>query len=252
MSAPAAWRAGRRGWPTSSIPFVPQSDEQKAMQPWGSVPAMTHGDVRMYESVAICNYIDNAFDGPPLQPADPLANARCWQWTSVFIQYLYRPAIDIVLQRLIVPAQGGEPDEALVESSVPKSDKALIALDGALEGNACFAGGEASIADYMVLPVLHYLKMTPEGEGFARAPRQHRPLAGSHRRARERGRDGARVRVGHDSCHTWSPAHLPLSPLPRRAEGERKLRSLLPLSSPPGEERAGVRRGNPRTARHVN
>ena len=125
-------------------PVMPQSAEQLAMQPWGSVPAMTHGDVRMYESVAICNYIDHAFDGPPLQPADPLANARCWQWTSVFIQYLYRPAIDIVLQRLIVPAQGGEPDEALVESSVPKSDKALIALDGALEGNACFAGDEAS------------------------------------------------------------------------------------------------------------
>ena len=151
-------------------PVMPQSAEQLAMQPWGSVPAMTHGDVRMYESVAICNYIDNAFDGPPLQPADPVANARCWQWTSVFIQYLYRPAIDIVLQRLIVPAQGGEPDEALVESSVPKSDKALIALDGALEGQAHFAGDDASVADYMVLPVLHYLKMTPEGADLL-APR---------------------------------------------------------------------------------
>ena len=133
-----------KGVPYELDPVMPQSDEQKAMQPWGSVPAMTHGDVRMYESVAICNYIDNAFDGPPLQPVDPLANARCWQWTSVFIQYLYRPAIDIVLQRLIVPAQGGEPDEALVESSVPKSDKALVALDGALDGEAHFAGDDAS------------------------------------------------------------------------------------------------------------
>ena len=151
-------------------PVMPQSDEQKAMQPWGSVPAMTHGDIRMYESVAICNYIDRAFDGPPLQPADPLANARCWQWTSVFIQYLYRPAIDIVLQRLVVPMQGGEPDEDLVTSSVPKTDKALDALDGALEGQVCFAGDDASLADYMVLPVLHYLKATPEG-GSLLAPR---------------------------------------------------------------------------------
>ena len=125
-----------KGVPYELDPVAPQSPEQIEKQPWGSVPAMTHGDVRMYESLAICNYIDHAFDGPPLQPADPLANARCWQWTSVFIQYLYRPAIDIVLQRLVVPAQGGEPDEALVESSVPKSDKALVALDGALEGQA--------------------------------------------------------------------------------------------------------------------
>ena len=159
-----------KGVPYELDPLAPQSPEQKAMQPWGSVPAMTHGDVRMYESLAICNYIDHAFDGPPLQPADPLANARCWQWTSVFIQYLYRPAIDIVLQRLVVPAQGGEPDEALVASSVPKSDMALDALDGALEGAVHFAGDEASLADYMVLPVLHYLKMTPEGESLL-APR---------------------------------------------------------------------------------
>ena len=159
-----------KGVPYELDPLAPQSPEQKAMQPWGSVPAMTHGDVRMYESLAICNYIDRAFDGPPLQPADPLANARCWQWTSVFIQYLYRPAIDIVLQRLVVPAQGGEPDETLVASSVPKSDTALDALDGALDGEVHFAGDEASLADYMVLPVLHYLKMTPEGESLL-APR---------------------------------------------------------------------------------
>ena len=159
-----------KGVPYELDPLAPQSPEQLAMQPWGSVPAMTHGDVRMYESLAICNYIDHAFDGPPLQPTDPLANARCWQWTSVFIQYLYRPAIDIVLQRLVVPAQGGEADEPLVESSVPKSDKALGELDRALEGRTCFAGDEASLVDYMVLPVLHYLKMTPEGEALL-APR---------------------------------------------------------------------------------
>ena len=159
-----------KGVPYELDPLAPQSPEQTAMQPWGSVPAMTHGDVRMYETLAICSYVDRLFDGPPLQPADPLAGARCLQWTSVFIQYLYRPAIDIVLQRLVVPAQGGEADEALVASSIPKSDKALGALDGALDGHACFAGDEASLADYMVLPVLHYLKMTPEGEALL-APR---------------------------------------------------------------------------------
>ena len=159
-----------KGVPYELDPLAPQSPEQRAKQPWGSVPAMTHGDVRMYETLAICSYVDRLFDGPPLQPADPLANARCLQWTSVFIQYLYRPAIDIVLQRLVVPAQGGEADEALVASSIPKSDKALGALDGALDGHACFAGDEASLADYMVLPVLHYLKMTPEGEALL-APR---------------------------------------------------------------------------------
>ena len=172
-----------KGVPYELDPVMPQSPEQLAMQPWGSVPAMTHGDVRMYESLAICNYIDSAFDGPPLQPTDPVANARCWQWTSVFIQYLYRPAIDIVLQRLIVPAQGGEPDEALVESSVPKSDKALVALDGALEGNALLRRRRG------LGRRLHGAAGPPlseddgGGRDSARPKGQHRPLAGRHRPA---------------------------------------------------------------------
>ena len=184
-----------KGVPYELDPLAPQSPEQKAMQPWGSVPAMTHGDVRMYESLAICNYIDHAFDGPPLQPADPLANARCWQWTSVFIQYLYRPAIDIVLQRLVVPAQGGEPDEALVASSVPKSRQGArrarrrTRRRGPLRRRRSVArrlhgAARASLSED-----------DAGGREPACAPSQHRPLAGHHRPARERGRDGAAVRL---------------------------------------------------------
>ena len=145
-------------------PVMPQVPEQIERQPWGSVPAMSHGDIRMYETLAICNYIDTAFDGPPLQPADSLARARMYQWISVFIHYLYRPAIDVVLQRMFVPAQGGTPDEALITASIPKAEKALGVLDGALEGQKNFAGDALTLADFFVLPVLHYLTLVPEGE----------------------------------------------------------------------------------------
>ena len=145
-------------------PVAPQTPEQKARHPWGSVPALTHGAARLYESLAICAYVDGAFDGPPLEPEEPLARARGRQWISVFIQYFYRPAIDIVLQRLVVPAQGGEADEALVADSLPGAEKALRVLDGALAGQAHFAGAAPSLADWFVLPLLHYLKMVPEGE----------------------------------------------------------------------------------------
>ena len=145
-------------------PVAPQAPEQKTRHPWGSVPALTHGAARLYESLAICAYVDGAFDGPPLEPEEPLARARGRQWISVFIQYFYRPAIDIVLQRLVVPAQGGEADEALVADSLPRAEKALRVLDGALAGQAHFAGAAPSLADWFVLPLLHYLKMVPEGE----------------------------------------------------------------------------------------
>ena len=31
---------------------------------------MRHGDFTLYETTAICRYVDGAFQGPALQPAD--------------------------------------------------------------------------------------------------------------------------------------------------------------------------------------
>ena len=52
------------------------SDAHKALHPFAKVPAMTHGDVQLFESLAIATYVDGTFDGPALQLADTLARAR--------------------------------------------------------------------------------------------------------------------------------------------------------------------------------
>ena len=41
-------------------------DEHLARHPFGRVPTLTHGDFALYETVAICRYVDEGFDGPPL------------------------------------------------------------------------------------------------------------------------------------------------------------------------------------------
>ncbi|MDA0229411.1 MAG: glutathione S-transferase family protein [Proteobacteria bacterium] len=179
-----------KGVPYELDPAQPQSAEQLERHPWGPVPAMTHGDIRLYETLAITSYIDTNFDGPALQPDDPLQRARMNQWISVFIQYLYRPGIDIVLQRLVIPAFGGTTNEDLILESMPKAAKALTALDGALGKQKYFASDKPTLADFFVFPVLSVLEMTAEGKSLLNATQNLRPWS-----ARMAERDSAKKTV---------------------------------------------------------
>ncbi len=63
------------------------SDEHKALHPFAKIPIMKHGDVTVYETAAICHYMDQTFDGPPLTPADAAGQARMMQWNSAIVDY---------------------------------------------------------------------------------------------------------------------------------------------------------------------
>src|ERR1700741_1886236 len=67
------------------------------LHPFGKIPALEHGEFKLYETSAITRYIDEAFPGPALQPRDPQGRARMIQITSMVDSYSYRPLIwDIV------------------------------------------------------------------------------------------------------------------------------------------------------------
>ncbi|MBM3559392.1 MAG: glutathione S-transferase family protein [Alphaproteobacteria bacterium] len=139
---------------------MPQSPKQKARHPWGKIPAFAHRDVTLFETSAICRYVDAAFAGPALQPSDIAARAVMEQWISGYNAYFYQPAVmGIVIQRVVLP----QADEAQVAASVPKAAHALAAFDAALARTPYFASGAPSIADYLVLPLANYLAVVPEG-----------------------------------------------------------------------------------------
>lgn len=51
------------------------------LNPNGVVPTLVHDGVPMINAVAINEYIDDAFDGPPLKPDDAKDRARMRHWT---------------------------------------------------------------------------------------------------------------------------------------------------------------------------
>src|SRR6516225_10286857 len=62
---------------------MPHTAEVDAIHPFGKIPVMRHGAVEIFESRAICGYIDSVFPGAKLMPADPVVAAQVEQWISL-------------------------------------------------------------------------------------------------------------------------------------------------------------------------
>jgi glutathione S-transferase len=142
-----------------------RSHEYRRLHPFNRVPAARHGDFVLFETEAICRYIDRAFPGPPLQPKDVKSLARMDQWLSAIADYVFPEMIgELVWERLIVPMEGGQPDDAKIQAAMPKVVQQLAIFENALKGNAYLAGAEMSLADLMLFPIIVYVRVTPEGE----------------------------------------------------------------------------------------
>lgn len=62
--------------------------EYLAINPKGQVPTLIHDGRIITESTPMGEYIDEAFDGPPLRPAEPAARARMRAWSRYADEFL--------------------------------------------------------------------------------------------------------------------------------------------------------------------
>ncbi|KAF7033574.1 hypothetical protein CFC21_044658 [Triticum aestivum] len=90
------------------------------------VPVLLHGDRSICESLIIVEYIDEAFKGPPLLPAEPYERATAHFWAQFIDQKFARP-----FWMSICMADGDKEEE---EEDFLKEAKAnLLLLEGQLK-----------------------------------------------------------------------------------------------------------------------
>jgi glutathione S-transferase len=141
--------------------------EHLRRHPFGRIPAFAHGDVQLYESAAIERYVDEAFSGPPLQPADPAGRARMTQIIGVLDAYAYRTLVwDIFVERVRAPQQGRAADEARIAAALPKAETCLAALGELMAGGPFLAGAALTLADCHAAPIFIYARMAAEGSAL--------------------------------------------------------------------------------------
>ena len=142
-----------------------------ALHPFGRMPALRHGDVTVFETLAIGHYVDRIFTGPAILPTDPLEAARSAQWFSAFLDYVSRSIMSRFVVAYAFPKEPGTPDRAAIEAALPDIRAHLAILDKALAAGPYLHGEFPYLDDFALMTMIDMMVRFPEGPGLlAEAP----------------------------------------------------------------------------------
>ncbi len=77
------------------LKFDQHQPEYLKINPDGTIPAMVHDDRVLTESTPMMEYVDEAFEGPPLRPSDPVERWRMRWWMRFFDAY-FGPSVSMI------------------------------------------------------------------------------------------------------------------------------------------------------------
>jgi glutathione S-transferase len=142
-----------------------------AINPRGMVPALVDDDMRLYESNAIVEYLEDAYPERPLLPSSHAARAQVRRILAETDLYLFDAVSRLVRETLFKPKGDGDP----AEIARAKTDAAeQLARFEPYAETPYLAGKDLTLADFAVYPVLALLGRIGEKQpphGVALPPR---------------------------------------------------------------------------------
>ncbi|MBZ9988382.1 glutathione S-transferase family protein [Mesorhizobium sp. BH1-1-5] len=130
------------------------------LHPFGRIPAFEHDGFHLFETGAIARYVDEAFDGPALQPADVRGRARMGQIIGMLDAYGYRAMVwDVAVERL----EKTPPDEALIAGGLRQAETVLKVLASLKAKGPWLFGDQLTLADLHAAPIIAYFVKVAEG-----------------------------------------------------------------------------------------
>lgn len=153
-----------KGVPYEITLAPPHSDELLTLNPYGKMPAIRHGDVSLFETLAIVSYIDSHFDGPALLPTNPVERSKALQWVSSILDGVVSTVLRGYIGEYVFPqGEDGTPRRDVIDANLPKIRNHIRILDAALGESDYLAGDSLGIPDLYLAPILFYLEQMPEG-----------------------------------------------------------------------------------------
>lgn len=132
-------------------------------QPFRRIPAFEHGGFRLHETGAIARYVDEAFDGPALQPIEARSRARMNQIIAMLDAYAYRAMVwDVAVERL----EKTTPDEALIANGLLQAATVLRALTSLKAAGPWLLGEQLTLVDLHAAPIIGYFVKVADGQNL--------------------------------------------------------------------------------------
>ena len=152
-----------------------QNEEFLARSPMGKVPFVElDGGVRLVESQAICEYLEDAYPQKPLYPRDPLARAKARELIIVMELHL-----ELVARRLYRQAFfGGTISDEMKAMTEKDLGKGVRALGRLVKFSPYIAGAELTLADcaaFVHLPLVTLSTKIIYGRDFLEGMPQVKP-----------------------------------------------------------------------------
>jgi len=137
------------------VPMFP--GQMGALNPFQKIPAITHGDLTLFESTAILRYFDRTFPGPKLWPVDSRQAALCDQYVSAVCDSLVNSALRYLANHfgfLPVPQE-------MADKYLAKAKEVVPVFDRRLGESRYLAGDSLTSADLFLAPIAFNFPAVP-------------------------------------------------------------------------------------------
>ncbi|XP_035688450.1 glutathione S-transferase A-like [Branchiostoma floridae] len=127
-----------------------KSEEILKLNPRGQVPILSHGELLITESLAICLYVEKAFESTSLIPNDVIQQAAV-------LQHMLQAQTIGVESTSICCVREEEGSENVGAADNQKLAKEIDNWEAYLTQGSYITGGDFTMADVVFFPVLAYL-----------------------------------------------------------------------------------------------
>ena len=157
------WLLEEIGAPYELVTLNLQAGDQRKpeflkINPNGAVPALVDGDVNLFESAAICQYLADKYPEKRLAPPiNTPARGYYYQWIHFAMSTIEPPLLTLFLHTVMYPEAERIPQ--LVPPAREQLKNALNVLEQTLAGRTFLVGENLTAADVMVASTLAWAQM---------------------------------------------------------------------------------------------